>query len=151
MSEILFKATVENSPWESFRNSFKFVIKSNSKNFIIIDFTSNCECKPSVNNKMSIYWYFYMNLDSSNIPENVWKWLKDNLYYHEIIDHVHHDIDWLTDLYDNEDKTELIEELCLFRTKNSLKLLISEIEKGNLERCPLDFKKIVYDVNAELI
>ncbi len=103
---------------------------------------------------MSIYWYFYYNLNSKSIDDSVWNWLKTTtndwgIHYDNIECQVEHDLDWLHDLYDNEDKSELISHLNIPRTKDSLKLLFLKLEERSKDRGYLkswdylDFKKFV--------
>lgn len=155
MSKTLFKGTVIKSPWESKRYSFDFIIENDSVNFSIVDEVHfDCKWKPSTDNKMSIYWYFYYNLNSKSIDDSVWNWLKTTtndwgIHYDNIECQVEHDLDWLHDLYDNEDKSELISHLNIPRTKDSLKLLFLKLEERSKDRGYLkswdylDFKKFV--------
>lgn len=151
MSEILFKGTVTSSPWESEDCSFDFIIRDNSNNFIITD---TFEWKCSVDNIMSIYWYFYFNLNSKSIHDSIWTWLRTTsndwgIHYDNIEPQVEHDLDWLHDLFDGEDKSELIKELNLPRTKDSLKLLLSKLEERSKDKFYFqsedypDFRKFV--------
>ncbi len=152
MSEILFKGTVTSSPWESEDRSFDFIIRNDLNDFAITDtFTG----ERSIDNKMSIYWYFYYNLNSKSISELIWNWLKTTssdwgIHYDNIECQVEHDLDWLHDLFDGEDKSELIKELNLPRTKDSLKLLLSGLEERSKNnrfsqsKDYPDFRKFLY-------
>ncbi len=154
MSEILFKGTVTSSPWESKRYNFDFIIENDSIDFSMVDAHFDCKWEPSIDNIMSIYWYFYYNLNSKSINESIWNWVKTTsnewgVHYDNVEPQVEHDLDWLHDLFDNEDKSELIKELNLPRTKDSLKLLLSKLEERSKDnfylrsKDYLDFRKFV--------
>jgi hypothetical protein len=155
MSEILFKGTVTSSPWESEDRSFDFIIENDSADFSIVEeIHPDCKWKPSIDNVMSIYWYFYYNLNSKSIDDSIWTWLKTTSndrgnHYDNVEPQVEHDLDWLHDLFDGEDKSELVKELNLPRTKDSLKLLLSKLEERSKDESYLrsedylDFRKFV--------
>lgn len=155
MSEILFKGTVTSSPWESKDCSFQFIIENDSVDFSIVEkIHPDCKWKCSVDNIMSIYWYFYFNLNSKSIHDSIWTWLRTTsndwgIHYDNIEPQVEHDLDWLHDLFDGEDKSELIKELNLPRTKDSLKLLLSKLEERSKDKFYFqsedypDFRKFV--------